>query len=206
MLQRFRQWLSRQGNRHTPQHPAGANQGLAEQTDPSLEQERSLRLAAESEVQRLRLDLDAANQRLLQLQGELLRQGRGQAAALDERLEAQLEAVLTPLATPLAQLLTQQHLIEQQGKELSAKDLLATSRRLWQGLSPAGVAALESIGALVPFDPDRHQPLSQASVLANGDTVLVKIPGITLKGRVIKAAAVEPILHDASCGDAGIGS
>ncbi|MCT0198262.1 nucleotide exchange factor GrpE [Synechococcus sp. CS-1325] len=196
MLRRFRHWLFRTAVQQPSQplatHEEGAASAAADR-ELALELELSRRLAAESELQKLRFDLEAAHQRLVQLQADLQRQGHDQAASLEDQLDAQLETVLTPLITPLAQLLTQQHLIEQQGKELSARDLLATSRRIWQGLTPAGLAACETIGAVVAFDPDRHQPLSQTTVLGRGDTVRVKIPGILLKGRLLKPAAVEPI-------------
>jgi molecular chaperone GrpE (heat shock protein) len=163
-------------------------------------EERSRRLAAESELQRLRLDLAQANQRLVEMQADLQRQGREQAGTLKDHLEAQLEELLAPLATPLTQLLTQQHLIERGGKELGAKDLLATSRRLWQGLAPAGVDVLESIGVVVAFDPDRHQPLSQGSPVGTGAPVRVRIPGLLLNGRVLKTAGVEPIARQEPSG------
>ncbi|MFN9545762.1 MAG: nucleotide exchange factor GrpE [Cyanobacteriota bacterium] len=183
MVHRLRRWLSSLPD---------------DQTRQALEQERALRLAAESELRRLRLDLKELEERLAQARVELQRQSQEAARALNDHLEAQLETVLTPLATPLAQLLTQHDLITRGGKELGAKDLLATSRRLWQGLTPIGVEALETIGELVPFDPDRHQPLSQASLPGRGEPVRVRMPGIQLKGRVLKPAAVEPLdpLHN----------
>jgi|GEM_PF-918898 len=193
MAQRFRHWLARLIQGAALQAPAATERRVEGRASQELEQERTLRLSAETEVQQLRLDLKQGQQRVAQLQADLGRQGREQGDALNEQLQAQLVELLTPLATPLAQLLTQQHLIEVQGKELSAKDLLATSRRIWQGLTTVGVGALEAIGEVVAFNPDRHQPLSQATSLRRGESVKVRIPGITLKGKVLKAAAVEPI-------------
>jgi len=196
MAQRFRHWLARLIQGAALQAPAATERRVEGRASQELEQERTLRLSAETEVQQLRLDLKQGQQRVAQLQADLGRQGREQGDALNEQLQAQLVELLTPLATPLAQLLTQQHLIEVQGKELSAKDLLATSRRIWQGLSTVGVGALEAIGEVVAFNPDRHQPLSQATSLRRGESVKVRIPGITLKGKVLKAAAVEPIQQE----------
>lgn len=203
MVQRFRHWLARliQGSAGpTPEIDSGV---VDDRTTKELQQERTLRLSVESELQQLRLDLNQAQQRAAQLQADLARQGREQGDALSEKLNAQLEELLAPLATPLAQLLTQQHLIEVQGKELSVKDLLATSRRIWQGITPAGVEAMEAIGQVVVFDPDRHQPLSQATNLSRGESVKVRIPGITLKGKVLKAAAVEPMQPEDGASAAG---
>lgn len=193
MAQRFRHWLARLSQGSAAQVPANDSDIGDQRASKELEQERSLRLAAESELQRLRLDLNQAQHRAAQLQADLNRQGRDQNDTLNQKLQVQLEELLTPLATPLAQLLTQQHLIEVQGKELSAKDLLATSSRIWQGLTLAGLEALEAIGQVVAFDPDRHQPLCQATSLSRGEAVKVRIAGINLKGKVLKAAAVEPI-------------
>lgn len=193
MVQRVRHWLAQllQG---IAEQVSAANTALIEDgANKELEQEHQLRLAAQSELQQLRLDLQQSQQRTAQLQADLTRQSQEQGDVLIEKLQAQLEELLTPLATPLAQLLTQQHLIEDKGKDLSAKDLLVTSRRIWQGLIPAGLEAMGTIGEVVGFDPDCHQPLSQAASLSRGEPVRVRIPGITLKGKVLKAAAVEPV-------------
>jgi len=193
MLLPFRHWLAHLLGRPATEAGAIPDPSADQGSGGALWEERSRRLAAESELQRLRLDLAQANQRLVEMQADLQRQGREEADALKDHLEAQLEELLIPLATPLTQLLTQQHLIEREGKELGAKDLLATSRRLWQGLAPAGVNVLESIGVVVAFDPDRHQPLSQGSLVGTGAPVRVRIPGLLLNGRVLKTAGVEPI-------------
>jgi molecular chaperone GrpE (heat shock protein) len=193
MAQRFRYWLARLIQGSTEPAPANDSWVGDSRASKELEQERTLRLAAESELQQLRLDLKQGQQRAAHLQADLARQGREQGDALNEKLQVQLEELLTPLATPLTQLLTQQHLIEVQGKELSAKDLLATSRRIWQGFGIVGVESLETIGQVVAFDPDRHQPLSQATSLSRGELVKVRISGISLRGKVLKTAAVETI-------------
>ena len=193
MFQRFRHWLVRLIQGSAEQVLSGGTRVVDDRASHELEQERQLRLSAESELQQLKLDLKQAQQRSAQLLADLTRLGREQGDALSEKLSVQLEELLTPLATPLAQLLTQQHLIEVQGKELGAKELLATSRRLWQGLSPAGVEALGIIGDVVAFDPDRHQPLSRTTSLSRGELVKIRILGIALKGKVLKTAAVEPI-------------
>lgn len=193
MAQRFRYWLARLIQGSALQVPSGGTGVVDDRASQELEQERTLRLAAESELQQLRLDLKQGQQRAAQLQADLSRLAREQGDFLTEKLQIQLEELLTPLATPLAQLLTQQHLIEVQGKELSAKDLLATSRHIWLGLAPVGLEAFEPIGQVVAFDPDRHQPLSQATSPSRGETVRVRITGISLKGKVLKAAAVETI-------------
>lgn len=68
--------------------------------------------------------------------------------------------------------------------------LASTTGRL---AAPTGMTALESIGAVVPFDPNRHQPLSQGAQVDPGEPVRVRIPGLVLQGRVLKTAAVEPL-------------
>jgi hypothetical protein len=191
----FRQWLAHLLQRPTAGAGSIPDPSEDQGSDGALVEERSRRLAAESELQRLRLDLSQANQRLVEALADLQRQEREEAGALRNHLEAQLEELLAPLATPLTQLLTQQHLIEREGKGLGAKDLLATSRRLWQGLASAGVDALETVGAVVAFDPDRHQPLSQESRVGAGALVRVRIPGLLLNGHVLKTAGVEPIAN-----------
>lgn len=171
----------------------------------SAEQERQLRLVAESEQQQLRLDLQQAQQRVAQLNADLSCLHQQHSDILAEKLQLQLESILTPLASPLAQLLAQQYLIEVKGKDLRAKDLLATSRRIWQALTSSGLQAFETIDDVVGFDPDRHQPLNHVANMRAGDPVRIRIPGITIKGKVLKAAVVDAVTTDdpADQGSAG---
>jgi molecular chaperone GrpE (heat shock protein) len=169
---------------------------LAQVPRGSVEQERQLRLAAESELQQLRLELQQAQQDVNQLKTDLSRQYQQHGDILTEKLQVQLESILTPLASPLAQLLTQQYLIETKEKDLRVKDLLATSRRIWQALAPFGLEALETIDDVVEFAPDRHQSLNHTANLRLGEQVRIRIPGIAIKGKVLKAAAVDAVIID----------
>lgn len=169
---------------------------LAQVPRGSAEQERQLRLASESELQQLRLELQQARQDINQLKTDLSRQYQQHGNILAEKLQAQLESILTPLASPLAQLLTQQYLIETKGKDLRVRDLLATSRRIWQALTPFGLETLETIDDVVGFVPDRHQSLSHTANLRLGEPVRIRIPGIAINGKILKAAAVDAVIID----------
>lgn len=177
MIRRFRQWLA-------------AADGLQ---STALEEERSRRLERDNALQALRLELDQANLHLSRLNAERQRACREEADRLSDHLDAQLVAVVTPMARPLAQLLTQRQLVEDQGKELAAREVLVVCRRLWEALAAVGVESLEAIDDHVAFNPDHHQPLNQAVALERGEAVRVRMPGIRLKGRVLQPAAVEPV-------------
>jgi hypothetical protein len=48
-----------------------------------------------------------------------------------------------------------------------------------------------SIGATEPFDPDRHDPLSDAPAPGPGRPVVVRMVGLSLHGKVLRKAGIE---------------
>jgi molecular chaperone GrpE (heat shock protein) len=145
-------------------------------------------LALEREVQRLRLDLAAAEERAERLRRSLERQ-QGDAGA---RVEARMEQLLSSVAAPVAQLLTQAYLVEREGRSVPTRDVLTVARRLVRALEDAGLTVEGQVGQRESFDPDRHAPLSANANLSRGQPVVVRFAGVTYGGRWLRKAGVEP--------------
>jgi len=101
-----------------------------------------------------------------------------------------MERLLANIATPVAHLLTQAHLLEADGKPIQAHDVLGVARRLVRTLEDNVLALEGKVGKTLPFDPNRHEPLSAEAMLQLGETVLVKFVGVSYGGTVCKKAGV----------------
>lgn len=147
-------------------------------------------MSHENETQILRLELEQARKELRNLQRELetvrFTSQRNQSEQADDRLEQ----LFTELSTPLAQLAVQRAL-DQQGKELRQRDLLAVSGRMLEALQGRGVKLEGEPGQELAFSPDHHQPLSLDSSLKPGQTVKIRFPGVSFRGRWLRKAMVE---------------
>lgn len=136
-----------------------------------------------------RLELAERDRVQERLRGELAR-ARGHAGDLaDERAQADVERLVTAVGAPLVQFVTVAHL---RGSDPAAGDLLAIGLRLVRALEREGVR-VGPVGATVPFDPDRHEPLSLAGSPKRGDPVVVRVAGLDLRGKVLRKAGVEAV-------------
>jgi molecular chaperone GrpE (heat shock protein) len=144
-------------------------------------------LALEREAQDLRLKLEELERALANLKRELERQRSGAG----EAVQAQMERLLADAAAPVAQLLTQAHLLEVEGKPVQAKDVLAVAKRLVRALEGSGLTLADSVGQTVPFDPNRHEPLSAAFAPQPGQSVVVRFVGVAYQGKLLRKAGVE---------------
>jgi molecular chaperone GrpE (heat shock protein) len=145
----------------------------------------------ERQVQSLRLDLTEQEQLAARLRKELERQRSGASNHVAEAVQAQVEQLLADAATPVAQLLTQAHLLETEGRPVQAKDALAVAKRLVRTLEDHGLAYEGHVGETVPFDPDRHEPLSTDAFPRPGQTVVVRFVGVSYQGKLLRKAGVE---------------
>jgi molecular chaperone GrpE (heat shock protein) len=170
------QWLRRRFGR--PREEAGEPEG------------RTVDL--QRDVQALRLELQERDRALAALKGELerLRRGEGERVAAAARVE--WERLLAAAAAPVAQLLTQAHLLEAEGKPVQARDVLAVARRLVRLLEDEGLAAEGRVGEAVAFDPDRHEPLGGDFRPQRGEPAVVRVLGVSWRGRVLQRAGVGP--------------
>jgi molecular chaperone GrpE (heat shock protein) len=145
----------------------------------------------EREAQSLRLDLAEQERLVAQLKEELERQRSGSNTHISEAIQVRMEQLLSDVATPVAQLLTQAHLLEVEDHPVQAKDVLAVSKRLLRTLEDNGLMLEGCVGERVPFDPDRHEPLSGDVSPKSGQTVTVRFVGVAYRGRLLRKAGVE---------------
>jgi molecular chaperone GrpE (heat shock protein) len=149
-------------------------------------------LALERELGRLRLALAEQEERAERLQAALARQQGDAGQQVSTAVAAQTEALLADAAAPVSQLLTQAHLLEVEGRAVQARDVLAVARRLVRLLEDHGLRVQGQVGQTVPFDPDRHEPLSAGAALKPGQPAVVRFVGIRYGERWLRKAGVEP--------------
>jgi molecular chaperone GrpE (heat shock protein) len=148
-------------------------------------------MALERQVQSLRLDLAEQERLAARLRKDLERQRSGASNHVTEAVHAQVEQLLADAATPVAQLRTQTHLLEAEGRPVQAKDVLAVAKRLVRTLEDHGLAYEGSVGETVPFDPNRHEPLSADASPRPGQMVVVRFVGVGYRGKLLRKAGVE---------------
>jgi len=147
-------------------------------------------LKAEREVQELRLVVQEHEAQTETLRAELQRARAGEAARLSDAVEERVERLLASVSAPVAQLTTQAHLLEAEGKPVEARDVLAIAKRLVGALVDAGLTLEGVVGESASFDPDRDELLS-GSAPPPGDSVIVRFPGCSYRGRMLKKTGVE---------------
>jgi len=149
-------------------------------------------LAAQREIQELRLEAADRERTLASLKADLERQRRdgGERAAEAARVKA--EGLLGDLVAPVAQMLFQAHLLEVDGRPVQAKDVLLLAKRVGRILEDHGVTFEGRIGEAVAFDPDRHALLGSGASAAPRQDVVVRFPGASYCGMVLLKAGVEP--------------
>jgi hypothetical protein len=168
VFKRLRRWFG---------HAAGAD-------GPALPRER--------EAQVMRLELQERDRVIAALKSDLERLRRGEGERVAAAVRAERERLLTDAAAPVAQLLTQAHLLEVEGKALQARDVLAVARRLVRLLEDEGLTAEGRVGEAVAFAPARHEPLGGDFAPRPGQTVVVRLVGVSWRGQVLSRAGVGP--------------
>jgi molecular chaperone GrpE (heat shock protein) len=148
------------------------------------------RLTAEAEAAALRLELEDARRRAEALRREIGAERSGRADAVAAGTAARLEPLFADAAALLGQLALQARLLEE-GKPVGARDVLALAGALARLFERQGLVPIAAAGDRVAYDPARHQPLGQASPGA-GAAVVVRIPGYSLAGKVLRKVMVEP--------------
>jgi molecular chaperone GrpE (heat shock protein) len=150
-------------------------------------------LALEREAQALRLELAERERARASLDAALTRQREGENSRAAALIQARLERLFGGVATPAAQLLTQAYWLEVEAKPIQAKDVLAVAKRLVRALEEEGLCCEGTVGATVAFDPDRHESLAGPSALTAGQPAVVRFPGVSLQGKVLRKAGVEAL-------------
>jgi molecular chaperone GrpE (heat shock protein) len=147
--------------------------------------------ALQSQLQALRLDLAARDEQIAHLTAEVERLRARQDVLASERSAAQLESLMSELASPVAQLTTQADLLENQGKPVQARDVLAIARRLIRALERHGLALSGAPGQEAPFDPALHQPINAGVNPQPGQPVTIRFAGVMYGGKMLVKAIVE---------------
>jgi len=105
-------------------------------------------------------------------------------------VQSKLEKLFEELAGPIAQLATLNHLLMEQGRTLQAKDVLVIANTFVACLQNYGLEIEGRIAESVPFDSSVHEPLSLEESITHGETVIVRMIGISHQGRLLRRAAV----------------
>lgn len=148
-------------------------------------------LAAQNQIQSLRLELEGREQRIQQLIQEIERLRERQDQMVKETAAAQFESLFSELAGPASQILTQADLLGNQGKPVQARDVLAVTRRMLRALERHGLVFEEQAGTHVAFDPSRHTPINDGTAPHLGQTVTVRFAGVTYGGKILYKAVVD---------------
>ncbi|MEW6280251.1 MAG: hypothetical protein AB1758_16605 [Candidatus Eremiobacterota bacterium] len=140
-----------------------------------------------NEAQSLRLELEERTRVLDEARRELER-----LRLVAERAGAEaagLEGLFEDLATPVQQLALQASLLAS-GVDVRPEDLCSVSGRLLQALARGGLEVVGQRGEEASFDPNQHQPMGDGRP-RSGEAVRVRIPAVSLKGRILRKAMVE---------------
>src|SRR5262245_44660058 len=162
--------------------------GQPEQAAPQAE-DRALGL--ERHAQGLRLEMEERERSVATLKSELERLRNGESARIAEAVQSRVEKLMADVAAPIAQLLTQAHLLEVEGKQVQAKDVVAVAKRLIRAMEDEGLKLEGGVGETANFDPNRHEPLGGMSAPGPGQAVVVRFAGVSYRGRLIRKAGVE---------------
>lgn len=147
--------------------------------------------ALRGQVQSLRLEVAARDEQIARLSAEIERLRAQQDQLAGQRSAIQMEALMRELASPVSQLTTQADLLEQQGKPVQARDVLAIARRMIRALERSGLALAGAPGQQTEFDPAMHQPINEEVNPQPGQAVTIRFAGVSYGGTIILKAIVE---------------
>jgi molecular chaperone GrpE (heat shock protein) len=148
-------------------------------------------LNLQKEAQSLRMEIEARDGSIANLKQEIERLRLRQEQVIEETIDQRLSGLFSDLAAPSSQILTQAELLEQQGKPVQARDVLAVARRMVRALERYGVVFVHQVGDQVAFDPNQHTPISGTASPQPGQPVTVRFTGVAYQGKIIYKAVVE---------------
>jgi molecular chaperone GrpE (heat shock protein) len=158
--------------------------------DPATDVETEL--AARSQIQSLRLQIEERDRTIAQLKAELDGQRSTVRGLAEEAVRARAQRLMQNAAAPAAQLALQAHLLDAEGKPVQARDVLAVARNLVRALEGEGLTVEIKAGERVTFDPNRHEPLSADIPMSAGQPARVKLPALSFQGALLRKAGVVP--------------
>lgn len=145
------------------------------------------------EIQGLRLEMEERDQLIGKLKDRLEYQRKGSEMQVSESVQVKIERLLENIATPVTQLMTQAHLIDMDKQSVGAKDVIILVKRMVRVLEDHGMKVEGKVGDIVPFDPDQHEPLSAEVSPKLGEQVVVRIMGVSFKGRLLRKVGIEKV-------------
>jgi molecular chaperone GrpE (heat shock protein) len=144
-----------------------------------------------NDLQSLRMELAESKRMVVHLTQEIERVKAQQEEIIQLNLAKELEGLFKDMAAPASQSLTQAHLVENQGKKVSAQDLLTVSRRMLRAMERHGVIFENQVGETVLFDPGKHIAIQPGQSIDTGKPVIVRFCGVSYRGKMIHKAIVE---------------
>ena len=147
-------------------------------------------LAAQGEIQSLRLELAERDRVIASLKADLEQHRASAEAQAAQALQARMERLLTEVARPVTQLVTQIHLVRVEKKAVPVNDVLTVAGRLLRTLEDQELTLLGHVGEQQPFDLNHHEPLDVGMTFVRGELVVVKFVGVAYRGKVIKKAGI----------------
>lgn len=175
-------WLARLFGGGAARHQAG-REGHGVRSDDEV-------LSLRRDLQSLKLELEEREREVRILRDELDRTRTREEERARGVMETRLESLLIDIAAPASQLLTQIHLFEKENKPLEVRDVISVSRRMLRALMNHGLEVQGEPGREEAYDPGRHEPIAH-DVIPVGEMVIVRFPGFSYKGRVIRKAGVQ---------------
>lgn len=168
-------------------------------SDPSQLKSDELH-ALMNQNQALKLEIAERDRQINQLKGRLDSVESQNTVAAIERTSARIEAIFQDASSAVSQLLTQAYLLENENKPVQAADVLQVARRLIRAMESNGMVVEAQPGSTVLYDPSRHSPLTTSTLIAEDQTVTIRLAGISYQGKIILKAVVEPAHPETTSG------
>jgi len=153
----------------------------------------SSRLALESALKSLELDISDRDETIARLKSELARLRENEQLTARGLTDAALKNLFEELSPQISQLQTQRYLALDQGKPLPPHYIFTILDQMQLVLAKYGLEIADNVGQIVAFNPDHHTPLSLENRLSSGDSVVIRFAGLSFRGQRIHKAGVEPV-------------
>lgn len=155
-----------------------------------LENSRETINELNARVQSLQLQAADDARIMREQQREIERLKAHQTEAVTDAVDHRIEKLMQEVASPVAQLISQAHMFEKESKPIQLKDVLIVSKRTIRALQNAGLQVRDTPGETVTANNDEHELASGKDTLKDRETVVVRIPGIAFKDKVIRRSVV----------------
>jgi hypothetical protein len=155
-----------------------------------LKRENERVLELERELQSIKLEFEETVLLLNTARRDLELHSRQSDATKSYEVRKQFEKLFQELAGPTAQLQVQDHILNVQGKPLKPEDIMACANRLLRALQNHGFKIQGKIGETVRFDSNLHEPLALEESVQPEEEVLIRMPGVSYDGKILRRAAV----------------